>query len=605
MQKFLLMIMIRGCLALKIRNKLKNINILFCLILGTLLLSAQTVHATPEPISVNITGVDKTLADSLRTNIALLYENTEDIDIDYLKEYEERTKETALLTLQIFGYYSPEVIPHLRIHNKQIVANIEIHLGQPVIIKKIYLSVSGNDKNNPAIDAILNSFPLKPGERLLHEAYTEGKKAILSKIIQAGYLKAAFTEHQIEVDPSTYSSEIFLTLDPGPRHYFGEVHFNNTVLSSAFLNRYLDFAPGETYSSEKTLALQSSLIQSDYFKHVNVKPNIDEHSPCVPIQVELEDAKPNHYLIGGGYGTDTGLRGKLGWTRRRLNPQGHHLSAKAQIAEVYHIFQLDYTIPGKHPQTDSLKFKTEYQEEEYSEQPSQVYEAGVIEERFLSGWLRRISVNYRHEQFPAFGTGDTIHSKLVLPSISFIQTKYNPNAAFKQGRHIEFTMRGSVDALISDTSFFQSTLQVKWLKAFSDTFKTSFRTELGFTLPDDSDNLPLSQRFFAGGDVSLRGYGYRSLPNEIDKNGVLHPVGGAYLAIGSLELTYTVKKPFNVFTFFDAGNAFRRNNNEIAMGTGVGIEWETKLGPVKFAVAKPLTKPADSWRIHASFGPEL
>ncbi|MNG41378.1 Translocation and assembly module TamA precursor [compost metagenome] len=61
-----------------------------------------------------------------------------------------------------------------------------------------------------------------------------------------------------------------------------------------------------------------------------------------------------------------------------------------------------------------------------------------------------------------------------------------------------------------------------------------------------------------------------------------------------------------MFAFVDAGNAFRPSMNDpIVVGTGAGVEWITKLGPIKVALAKPLSKDSNAWRVHASFGPEL
>lgn len=555
-------------------------------------------------VEVKIHGVDKEIEENIRASLTILHEDNEEIEAAKIKQIEMRAQQEISLALQPFGYYEANIQSHFYFE-KTWIGEFTISLGLPVRVNAIHFQIVGEGQNDPQLKSLQQDFTLEKGDIFLHELYDQSKKAILSKSIQNGYLNASFIEHRVEVNPELHSSNIFLTLETGQRFYFGQVTFDTTVLSEKFLKRYLSFTPGDVYSPEKTLTLQSQLTQSDYFSQINVKPLVEENSNVVPVKVELEDAKPNQYLVGGGYGTDTGLRAKLGWTRRRLNENGHRLSAQAQISQIYHTIQMDYSIPGKHPQTDQIKLKAGYYEDEFTEKTSQIFESGILEERNIDDWQRRLSLNYHHEEFYAFDSDEKVISTLILPSVTFIQVKRDDHTNPTRGRRIEFTMRGSVDGLISDTSFFQTYLQIKWLHAFNDTTKALMRTELGFTVPDNSSQLPLSQRFFAGGDLSLRGYGYRSLPEEIDQNGILHPVGGAYLGIGSIELVKTLKKPVGVFTFFDAGNAFRQFGNEIAMGTGVGIEWQTRLGPIKFAIAKPLTKTSNSWRIHATFGPEL
>lgn len=589
--------MIQGSSALKTLNKL----ILFFLLISFCTFS----FAKENEVQIKITGVNKEIEQNIRDNLLVLQEYAEE-GISNPAQMEQRAQQEILTTLQPHGFYNAQVKSEAHLDNGIWKLTFNITLGEPVIVKAIHFNLIGEGEKDPTLQGLLAIFPPKIGDTFIHEQYEQGKKALLSKTIQSGYLTAIFTEHHVEVYPETRSSEIYLTLATGPRHYFGPVKFSDTVLSEKLLKRYLPFHEGEVYSPEKVVKLQSYLNQSDYFSQVNVKAQSEENSLYVPIYVELEDAKPNQYILGAGYGTDTGMRGKLGWTRRRLNSLGHRFSAQAQVAEIYNKIRVEYIIPGRRPQTDQTIFQAGFFEDEFSEKRSHIYETGIVEERQIHQWQRRLSLNYHHERFNAFITNETVESKLILPSITFIQVKRNESATPNSGRRIEITLRGSIDALFSDTTFLQTYMQLKWLHAFSDSLKLLTRYDLGFTLPTDSEErLPLSQRFFAGGDLSLRGYGYRSLPNEIDKNGIRHPVGGSYLAVGSVELVKTIKKPFGVFTFVDAGNAFRQSGNEIAIGTGVGVEWQTRLGPVKFAIAKPLTKTADSWRIHASFGPEL
>ena len=180
----------------------------------------------------------------------------------------------------------------------------------------------------------------------------------------------------------------------------------------------------------------------------------------------------------------------------------------------------------------------------------------------------------------------------------------NPNNP-KNGTTRIFRVKGSVENIGSDISFAQIYYQHRWLHTFENDTKSLLRIELGATTPQTEDKVPLSQRFFAGGDTSIRGFGYRSLPAEIDKNGIRQPVGGSYLLIGSLEFSKPIKAPLGGHVFVDTGNAFRSSRDNLQVGVGLGLSYDTRFGPIKFSVAKPLTNAANSWRIHATFGPEV
>lgn len=561
---------------------------------------------TTPALQMEIKGVSREMEDNIRSSLNILNENVDFEDnAQWISQYKQHTRQEILFALQPFGYYSPKIDIHFSQENKKWNAQVNIELGDPIRVGPIHFVLEGDGRNENALQGLNSRFTLKPGDIFNHEKYEQGKKEILTPAIEAGYLNAIFTEHRVEVDIDEKIATIYLTLNTRQEHYFGPVSYEKTLLSPKFLDRYLSFQSGEVYASEKVLLLQSKLSTSDYFAKVNVKPNVDENSNQVPIQVELEDAKPNQYLLGIGYGTDTGIRGRAGWLRRRVNSMGHRFLAEARLSEIYTKVEADYIIPGKHPETDTFKIRGGYFEDQFNEQPSTIYEAALVQERQMGRWQRRLSFSYVNETFPAFITYDQVTARYILPNITFTQVKRDKEVAPTRGRKIEINLRGSVDTLFSDTSFIQSNIQTKWLHPYSETLKLLARLDLGATLPNNVENIPLSQRFYAGGDLSLRGYAYRSLPLLIDKNGNYHPAGGTTLAIGSLEIVKTIKKPFGVSAFIDAGNAFRDNANEIAAGPGIGIEWQTPLGPLKVALAKPLTKNAASYRIHVMFGPEI
>jgi len=580
---------------------MKSLLLLTSLIVST----ASIAQLETQKFQVNLLGVNDEIAENIRTNLTVLLQDVDENDFnEQTEDYRARIEQETQNALQPFGYYQANVDVQI-IRTDRIQLKIMIGLNRPIRITGLSFKLTGEGANNPDFSDLLTLFPLQKGDIFVHSCYEQGKKAMLTLAIQKGFLNAQYVEHQVDVDLDEYTCHIYLVLDTKERHYFGPVTFDTSALSNKLLQRYVPFQIGEIYAPEKLLVLQSRLSQSDYFTQVNVKTTNSDEPLLVPIRVELTDAKPNQYTIGAGYGTDTGPRGKLSWTRRRINSLGHRLSVQARIAEIYNKIEIDYIIPGQQPSTDRIKINGGFFEDEYSEKQSRIHEIGISEERFIHGWNRKLTLSYMNEKYNAFITNAPIQSKLFLPSLTLVQTKRDDKTNPTHGRRIEFTLRGSVDTLFSDTSFFQSYLLLRWLKSFSETTKGILRLEFGATFPDSVEDLPLSQRFFAGGDYSIRGFAYRSLPFEIDKDGERHPVGGTYLAVGSIELNQTIRKPFGVFTFVDAGNAFRKNDNEIEIGAGVGIEWQTRLGPLKLALAKPITLNGDTWRIHANFGPEI
>ena len=130
------------------------------------------------------------------------------------------------------------------------------------------------------------------------------------------------------------------------------------------------------------------------------------------------------------------------------------------------------------------------------------------------------------------------------------------------------------------------------------------RKQTGFTLIDELDTLPASVRFFAGGDVSVRGYAYNSLGPE-DPLGAV--IGGENLLVGSVEVDHMIADNWSLAAFIDSGNAYDSISDfNPATGIGAGIRWFSPLGPIRFDLAFPLEKDApDDYRFHITLGPDL
>jgi len=119
-------------------------------------------------------------------------------------------------------------------------------------------------------------------------------------------------------------------------------------------------------------------------------------------------------------------------------------------------------------------------------------------------------------------------------------------------------------------------------------------------LPPDSDGLvrtdepgieievgelPLSERYFAGGDTSVRGFALDRLGDEatIDQDGF--PQGGNATVVFNAELRARVTRAIDVVGFLDAGNVYDKVSNfslaRIRGGAGFGVRYRSPVGPIR------------------------
>jgi outer membrane protein insertion porin family len=97
--------------------------------------------------------------------------------------------------------------------------------------------------------------------------------------------------------------------------------------------------------------------------------------------------------------------------------------------------------------------------------------------------------------------------------------------------------------------------------------------------------LPASERFFAGGDTTVRGFALDRLgtAETLDPQGF--PQGGNAMAIFNLETRAPYWKNLQFVWFLDAGNVFKRASDirldELRVASGVGFRYRSPIGPLR------------------------
>jgi translocation and assembly module TamA len=321
----------------------------------------------------------------------------------------------------------------------------------------------------------------------------------------------------------------------------------------------------------------------------------------VPVTVTLERRKQHRYSVGLGYGTDTGPRGTLGWENRHINPRGHRARAGLELSSLRTQITAAYEVPLSRPLTDWLVFQAALTDEntDTANSTSQTLSAQRVKSRG-NDWLETLSFNFLHEDFEV--GGETGTTTLVYPAANWTRVRADDRVYPRRGHRISVDLKGTDPALGSDTRLIQVRADGKLVQALGKRGRALLRGSLGGTWVGDFNALPASMRFFAGGDQSVRGYGYNTLG---PRNALDQVRGGHFLVVGSAEYDYRFADKWSGAVFYDVGNAIDHFTDDLKQGLGFGVRWRSPVGPIRVDLAAGLNDPDSPVRLHFTMGPDL
>lgn len=564
---------------------------------ATLLTVSALAWSARAAADVQLVGVDGALAANV---LAYLTLDQEPCDAPAWRIEQQYVAAPGRIksALEALGYYATNVTSELATGADCWHATFTIDPGEPVKIRRLDVRASGD----AVFSIALAQSKLSEGAVLDQGAYDALKRRWSDLAIERGYRDAAFTASRVDVYPDEHAADVTLHFEAGERYRFGEVRFDQSILTDRLVRAYLPFKPGDPYDNRLLTALYIALTDSGYFDTIDIRqgdPNRETRE--VPISIVLTPAKRKLITYGIGFSTDTGPRLRLGRNNRRFNDRGHQFGINAQLSPVISEITATYRFPHGDPRTEWINFDIGLKKEKTDTSKSDSLEFGArrVVER-PRDWTRTQKLSLLIEDFDV--ADQSGRSKLLMPGIAWTRTRADNPLHPHRGYRVDFEMRGATDAVVSDTRFFQTIAAGKWIWSLPHMGRVLVRGRVGATAVPTFEELPPSVRFFAGGDNSVRGYDFESLGPE-DANGKV--IGGSSVVVASFEYEHPLHDRWSLAFFADSGNAFNGSDFTPKTGAGLGGRWQSPLGPIRIDLAHPFDDPSTSWRLHISLGPDL
>ncbi len=417
------------------------------------------------------------------------------------------------------------------------------------------------------------------------------------------YAKARIAERTATARHESDALDVYVNVDPGRPAVFGETTVEGTEeMDPAFVAYYAGITPGEPFTPDDLDRARDQLRRLEVFQAVRVV-EADEirDDGTLPITLQVADRKKRVYGGGVKYSTIDGFGAEAYWRHRNLFGRAEKLQLEARVGGI------DADDPDEYNYRVAATFIKPGLFTPYTDWVSTIYGEQLAPDTFRArtvgartGLKHRFNERLSGEIFAQVEAstidqttvGDGEFLMVSLPgtlNYDGSNNELNPSRGFRVGGKLE----PFYEAQYSNVGLISELEGSVYYGLANDRLILAARAAVGSIVGAPLDEIPANRLFFAGGGGSIRGYPYRGV-GPIQPDGEV--IGGRSYLVGSLEARIRVTETIGVVPFVDGGNAFRSEypdfDEPLRYAVGLGLRYDTGLGPLRFDVAVPL-EPLD------------
>jgi translocation and assembly module TamA len=202
---------------------------------------------------------------------------------------------------QKLGYLSVEVEPVVERTGDESTLTFKVNEGPRATAA---VEISGLPADVPA-DEARALVELEDGEPFIYSRFDAAKQPLLALLENHGYAHAQL-DASVLADRATNKATLRFAVEPGPRVTFGPIVIvgASDELAEAIRNR-LTFKSGDTYSTTAVAATQVAIYGIGRFASVRIDVDRAELAAVVPVKITVKEAKRWEARAGVGAGLDS------------------------------------------------------------------------------------------------------------------------------------------------------------------------------------------------------------------------------------------------------------------------------------------------------------
>lgn len=557
----------------------------------------------------------------------------------YRDEALEQDRMAILTYLHNRGYADAKVTIQLidDPESGKLIIEITAHRGQLYRFGKVQFSGNSLLTNEEIKKRLL----IQEGQNFSPEKIRETSQAIKDLYGQKGYIDAS-VQYETFLKENEPIFDVDFAIDEGAQYKVGLIHiFGNVSTKSNVILRESLLVPGETFDSRKLRATQQRLEAIGYFKSVNVYAVRSEDDDALgstyrDVYIEVEETTTGNISLFVGFSSMDDVFGGLDLTERNFNLRGVGNAFRGNISslrgggEYLHIRgtlgakQNNILVSWMNPYVSDTLWRLGVEiSRTFSELQKHVvvvtYGGSVYTNYPLSNyWTVGMRQRLRHSK-DHLNLNPIDDSPIAQASVQQMRDQLNQNgliSAFSGNLSYD-----STDSALKPhrgwRSYFET--EIAGIGGSYNFFKTSYvnsiyfpitrsgtlklRGDFKYIIPfgkTTKTTVPYSERFFLGGETTVRGYKPFLLGPVVELQNASGqyestdtPYGGLSSSLLSLEYNQEIFRMLDIFTFLDVGSLTfgEFDINQIRPSTGAGIRIDIgNRTPIMVGWGIPLVK---------------
>lgn len=439
----------------------------------------------------------------------------------------------------------------------------------------------------------------------------------IQHVLEEAYQHAGFPDVDVRVrpEPDESSGAVRIRVEIVPGERVRIAHFrlvgNERTRDAAILG-VMGIELGSVYDSARLRDAFRDLYATGLFESVAL--TLEGTGPERTLRVEVSEARSVQIRLEPGYGSYEGPRILLGIEENNFRGRGQVVGLEGTLSLKARALRLSWV--DRDFLSSSFAAETSFFVEQ-REEPSFTFLRRGFGFFLRRRWNQEWSTSTGYEFRPTNVTDDAFNTPLppdldsdtsvaaLSTSVTF-DDRDNPLAPTR-GKQAHARFEWADDAFGSDTEFLRGQLDLSRLFAFGDDTVLAASARTGLIVPfGQSGEIPLPERFFNGGENSVRSFRENELLPE-GRTG--DPLGGEAATTLNLELRRELTGNLAGALFVDVGNVSEDVQDYLRFagmrtGVGVGLRYLLPIGPVRldFGVNPNPREEEDSAVLHFSVG---